>query len=184
MMVDSTVLAETAAASTAPGASDEDRELARRCARGDELALRLVFEAHEPSLRRLLFRIVRDMSDAEELSADVFVRFWKSAGRFRGDCSLRAYLTRIALNLGRDRLRRRRVITQSVVAEEANPLMPDIEEGMSRLEPADREILTLYYLDELAYEEIAAALGITYDVLRTRLVRARKRLRALLGVDQ
>jgi RNA polymerase sigma-70 factor, ECF subfamily len=179
----STVPAVTAADSTAPEVNEDDRDLARRCARGDELALRSVFDAHEPNLRRLLYSIVRDMRDAEELTADVFMRFWRSAGRFRGDCSLRAYLTKIALNLARDRLRRRRPTPQSSTADPSNPLIFDIEEGMARLETADREVLTLYYLDELTYQEIAGVLGITYDVLRTRLVRARKRLRALLGVD-
>jgi RNA polymerase sigma-70 factor, ECF subfamily len=169
---------------TAQAASDEDKNLARRCACGDEQALRQIFEAHEPSLRRLLFRMVRNMDDAEELSAEVFIRFWKSAGRFRGDCSLKAYLTRIALNLGKDRLRRRRPVAQQVAPQREHPLMSEIEEGLAKLDYADREVLTLYYLDDLSYEEIASALGISYDVLRTRLVRARKRLRAAIGVDE
>lgn len=145
-----------------------------------------MFEDHEPSVRRLLVRIVRDREEAEDLSAETFVRFWKSARKFRGDCSLRTYLTRIALNLARDRLRRRRVPQPYVASNSEQPVahrMPEIESAMAKLEPTDREILALYYLDELSYEEIAAALKISYDVLRTRLVRARKRLRALMGVD-
>ena len=58
--------------------------------------------------------------------------------------------------------------------------MERIREGMSALEADDRALLSLYYLDEWDYEEICEILGIGYDVLRTRLVRARKRLRHIV----
>jgi len=159
-----------------------DRELARRCAAGDERALREVFEAHEPRLRKLLYRNLGSREDAEELAATTFVRFWRTAHRFRGSCSLKSYLTRIALNLCRDAGRRRRqppAAAPSVSAEE-HPWADRIREGMLRLEREDRELLSLYYLQEWDYNEISASLGITYDVLRTRLVRARKRLRLIV----
>jgi RNA polymerase sigma factor (sigma-70 family) len=49
---------------------------------------------------------------------------------------------------------------------------------MTRLDREDRELLSLYYLEDWDYNEICHSLGITYDVLRTRLVRARKKLRS------
>ena len=160
----------------------DDLELARRCAKGDERALRIVFEAHEPRLRKLLVRRLGSLEDAEEVVATTFLRYWRSANRFRGDCSLKSFLTRIALNLCHDQGKRRReaVVVPPTFAEVENPMAERIREAMLRLDRHDQDLLTLYYLQEWDYDEICASLEIGYDVLRTRLVRARKRLRAFV----
>ena len=161
-------------------ARDADRDLARRCARGDERAMRCVFEAHEPRLRTLARRILSNPQDAEEVAVATFLRFWRAAGRYRGECSLKAYLTRITLNLAKDRLRRAPLVIPPLPAPES-PLMDRIRDGMLCLEPEDREILALYYLEESSYEDLMETLGVSYDVVRTRLVRARQRLRRAVG---
>ena len=158
-----------------------DLELARRCASGDERALREVFDSHEPLLRKLIFRNLGSMEDAEELVATTFLKFWRSAHRYRGSSSLRSYLTRIALNLCHDagRKRRHRYLPEPSIAQiEEHPWAERIRLGLLQLEREDRELLSLYYLEEWDYNEICDSLGITYDVLRTRLVRARKKLRS------
>ena len=157
-----------------------DLDLARRCGSGDERALREVFEAHEPLLRKLVYRNLGSMEDAEELVASTFLRFWRSANRYRGGSSLRSYLARIALNLCHDAGRKRRPkisLEPPVAPPEEHPLAESIRQGLLRLDREDRELLSLYYLEEWDYNEICDSLGITYDVLRTRLVRARKKLR-------
>ena len=163
-------------------ARDEDRDLARRCAKGDERAMRCVFEAHEPRLRALARRILGNPQDAEEVAVATFLRFWRAAGRYRGECTLKAYLTRIALNLAKDRVRK---VAPSLAPPPVreSPLADRIRDGMLRLEPDDREILALYYLEESTYEELMETLGVSYDVVRTRLVRARQRLRRAVEVD-
>jgi RNA polymerase sigma-70 factor (ECF subfamily) len=158
-----------------------DLDIARRCASGDERALREVFEVHEPLLRKLIYRNLGSREDAEELAATTFLRFWRSAHRYRGSCSLRSYLTRIALNLCHDASRKRRpplASEPSGTPSEEHPWAERIRQGLLRLEREDRELLSLYYLEDLDYREICESLGITYDVLRTRLVRARKKLRS------
>jgi RNA polymerase sigma-70 factor (ECF subfamily) len=176
---------ETIALSQADNSPDYggDRELARRCASGDERALREVFETHEPLLRKLITRNLGSREDAEELVATTFLRFWKSARHYRGTSSLRSYLTRIALNLCHDASRKRRPVTIPEPIEwpqEENPLADRIRQSLLQLEREDRELLSLYYLEDWDYQEICDSLGITYDVLRTRLVRARKKLRTLV----
>src|SRR5580704_11029290 len=114
-----------------------DLALARRCASGDERALREVFEAHEPRLRKLLYRNLGNREDAEELAATTLVRFWRTAHRFRGSCSLKSYLTRIALNLCRDAGRRRRQSPAQAcpVPREDHPWADRVREGLLGLEP-------------------------------------------------
>lgn len=158
-----------------------DLALARRCASGDERALREIFQSHEPLLRKLIYRNLGSREDAEELVATTFLRFWKSAHRYRGASSLRSYLTRIALNLCHDASRKRPSTLApepTYAPTEEHPLADQIRIGLLRLDREDRELLSLYYLEDWDYNEICDSLGITYDVLRTRLVRARKKLRS------
>jgi RNA polymerase sigma-70 factor (ECF subfamily) len=161
----------------------EDRELARRCASGDEHALREVFITHEPRLRKLIYRNLGSREDAEELAGTTFLRFWRSAHRYRGEGSLKVYLTTIALNLCRDAGRKRHSLPRPDSGEttaDEHPQASRVREGLLRLDREDRELLSLYYLEEWDYNEICASLDITYDVLRTRLVRARKKLRSIV----
>ena len=163
-----------------------DLALARRCASGDERALREVFEAHEPLLRKLIYRNLGSLEDAEELAATTLLRFWRSAHRYRGLSSLRSYLARIALNLCHDARRKRpfRIAPEPYFAPpEEHPWADRIRQGLLGLDREDRELLSLYYLEDWDYNEICDSLGIKYDVLRTRLVRARKKLRTIVEVD-
>jgi RNA polymerase sigma-70 factor (ECF subfamily) len=144
--------------------------------------MRTVFEAHEPRLRTLARRMLGNEQDAEEVAVATFLRFWRAAGRYRGECSLKAYLTRIALNLAKDRVRKAPPVLAPPPSAES-PLMERIREGMRRMGPDDREILALYYLEEATYEYLMETLGVSYDVVRTRLVRARQRLRRVVGED-
>jgi RNA polymerase sigma-70 factor (ECF subfamily) len=152
--------------------------------------MRQVFESHQPRLSAFALRLTGNPQDAEEIVVSTFLRFWRNAGRYRGDCSLKAYLTRICLNLSRDRMRRYRPTAVEEIAPSPHwaqagedERLDLIHEAMKSLPTDDREILILYYLEESTYEELCASLGIKYEVLRTRLVRARKRLRARLGVE-
>ena len=160
----------------------EDRQIARRCALGDERALRELYVLHEPRLRKLAIRNVGSREDAEEIVATTFIRFWRAAGRYRGSCSLKSYLTRIALNLCYDVGKKRKPVFIHVgtLEPDESPFTETIRMGMLKLDREDRELLSLYYLDEWDYNEICDSLGITYDVLKTRLVRARKRLRIIV----
>ncbi len=163
-----------------PDHSDEDRRLLARCSKGDQDALRVLVDRYQSPVFNYTRRILGRREDAEEVAIESFTRLWKSSASFRGQCSVKSHLFRIAINLCRDRLRR----------QPGPPPMPqagsssaeDLYCAMANLPSDDRELLTLHYLDGLEYLEICDALGVSYDVVRTRLVRARARLRALMGV--
>jgi DNA-directed RNA polymerase specialized sigma24 family protein len=50
----------------------------------DERAFRFVFETHESAVRRLIYRLIHNKDDAEEVSAQALLRFWETSGRFLG----------------------------------------------------------------------------------------------------
>jgi RNA polymerase sigma-70 factor (ECF subfamily) len=121
--------------------------------------------------------------DAEDAAVVAFERFWRNPRAYRGDCSLKAYLCRICLNHCATVRKRRRDLPPAPPPSGGDDRYEEVLCAIRRLPPPDREVLVLYYLDELTYDEIGAALGIRYDVLRTRLTRARARLRQMLGID-
>ena len=146
--------------------------------------MRQAFELYEPRLRAFAYRMLGNAQDAEEVAIATFLKFWKTAHRYRGDCSLKTYLTRIALNLSRDELRKRpRVRIDLPSGAESSELGERIREALPKLPAEDRELLSLYYFEDSTYEELCEVLGVGYDVLRTRLVRARQRLRKAVGVE-
>lgn len=166
---------------------EDDLRLVERCANGDEAALRRLVDCYEGLLFNIAKRVLGNGEDAEEVAMESFVKLWKSAKSFRGNCSVKSYLCGITINLCRDRLRKRDPITQPLAqeprADATSGLRDRVYAALHLLSDEDRELLTLYYLDELDYIEIGDALGIGYDVLRTRLVRARSRLRNQLGIE-
>ncbi len=140
---------------------------------------------------------VLSADEAEELTAETFLRVVRAAGTFdpsRG--SAKAWLFRIAQNVLRDTRRRARH-RAAVPIESLRDLVSDapspeerllhqeevrgLLEAMGRLGERDREVVSLRYGSGLDYDEIAAILGIRGAAVRTRLWRALGKLRVILG---
>jgi RNA polymerase sigma-70 factor (ECF subfamily) len=186
-----------------------DRELVRRVNAGDEAAFNEIVERYRTKIFGLTLGLLHNQGDAEEITQDTFIRAYRGLARFRGDASLATWLYRIAMNLARNRywyfFRRRRHATLSLdcplgddsaatfadqFASEAHDPAQEtatdeftslIAECMERLDAAHREILTMRNVLHLSYEEIAASLGLNVGTVKSRIARARERLRAQLA---
>ncbi len=185
-----------------------DAGLVQRFNAGDESAFSEIIQRYYSRIRSLANQTLHNQADAEEVAQDTFIRAHRALANFRGDSSLATWLYCIGLNLARNRywfyFRRRRQDTISIdraVVEgssvslagvlsdgSAGPRTESmtsefvelISECMERLEESHREILTMRTIRNLSYEEIAAALGINVGTVKSRIARARERLRALL----
>jgi RNA polymerase sigma-70 factor (ECF subfamily) len=183
----------------------EDAELVRRFLAGDEQAFVELMGRHRPKIANLTYGILRNRSDAEEITQDTFIRAHRALANFRGDCAVGTWLYMMAVNLSRNRYwywwRRRRHLTDSlefpitengeVTVADVTPcpgLKPNatleldeiavlIDAGMERLNPIHREILILRNVLHQSYEEIAAGLGINVGTVKSRIARARENLR-------
>jgi RNA polymerase sigma-70 factor (ECF subfamily) len=172
-----------------------DHELIRRCAAQDEAALRILFERHQSIVYNLLYRMLGSRDDADELLPDVFLKVWTGAARFQSRANPATWIHRIASNTCIDRLRRRPAAA-SVSLEELedreelatvayDPTLrlvraqerAQLQAGLMALSPEDRLLITLYHLQERTYDEIREITGLTYELLKSRLFRARQRLR-------
>lgn len=172
-----------------------DQELIRRCAAGDEAALRALFGRYQGIVYNLLYRMLGSRDDADELLPDVFLKVWNGAGRFQARANPATWIHRIAANTCIDRLRRRppaQAVSWEDLADRedvaAVPYDPtlrlvraeeraQLQAGLMALSPEDRLLITLYHLQERSYDEIRAITGLTYALLKSRLFRARQRLR-------
>lgn len=153
-----------------------------------------VFDQHHAEIHRFLQRRL-GVEGADDLASEVFLRAFRARSDFddtRG--SVRAWLFGIALNISRERARateRRQRAYRSAALDPTVPVAqpPHVADARSepsadavraavdRLPEAYREPLLLFTWEGLAYEEIATALGVPLGTVRSRLSRARQRLR-------
>src|SRR5215203_4932370 len=89
-------------------ADPNEHELMTRAAKGDESAFRRIVELHESAVASVVTGMIGYGDDADDVGQETFVRFLSSLPKFRGDSSVRTYLTRIAMNLSIDVLKRRK----------------------------------------------------------------------------
>jgi RNA polymerase sigma-70 factor (ECF subfamily) len=163
--------------------------LLREIAQGDRQALGDFYDLFAGLVNGLALRILRDVSDAEDVVQEVFVQVWRQAERFdpsRG--APEAWLCTMARTRALDRLRRRTSRREDrgdppVVAVAA----PKTEESISvrraldDLSPDQRRALELAYYEGLTQSEIAKQLGEPLGTIKTRIRTAMIRLRESLG---
>ena len=176
---------------------------------GSAKVLQEVMSVYRPRLHALALRLSGNHHDAEEIVQETFVRAFRGAPRFRHEASLGTWLHTIATNIARSRYqywrRRKRHVTFSLdtpsqeeihtaildaiaiatttAASEAeqNDLVERIERGMARLSARDRQILRLRNGQQAPYAEIARTLGIKMGTVKSRILRARERLRVFVN---
>lgn len=186
-----------------------DATLVERFNAGDESAFLEIMTRHREKIFGITLALLRNRSDAEEITQDTFIRAHRGLANFRGDASLATWLHRIAVNLARNRywyfFRRRRHATLSLdcpLGDDSNATFTDLVASeapdpareaatgefaglvsacMEKLEPRHREILTLRTILHRPYDEIAATLGINVGTVKSRIARARENLRTLLA---
>jgi RNA polymerase sigma-70 factor (ECF subfamily) len=143
-----------------------------------------------PRLRRYARALVNNREDADDLVQDTLERAWAKAGLWRGVADMRAWLFSIMHNLHVDGVRRPKLHT--VTMDDDTPEVPvaptqgerlavlDLQAALDLLPVEQKEILLLVALEDMAYAEVARALGIPIGTVMSRLSRGRERLRGLM----
>jgi RNA polymerase sigma-70 factor (ECF subfamily) len=173
---------------------DEDRRILGRIASGDRDALAELYARFQGTLFRYLLQLTNERGLAEEVLQDTLVGVWKSAGSFEGRSSVQTWLIGIARRQAHNTLRRRALPRADVEELDVLPASsPDPEDAalasaereevaaaVRWLTPAHREVLTLAFVEELSYGEIASIVGVPEGTIKSRLSNAKRNLRALL----
>ncbi|MFM1960791.1 MAG: hypothetical protein RL588_2308 [Pseudomonadota bacterium] len=177
-----------------PRPEDPDADLVLRVGRGDLSAVRALTARKLPRLTALAVRMLGDAAEAEDVAQESLIRAWRQAPVWRfGEARFDTWLHRVATNLCRDRLRRRRPGDASDLEAlvdtgpapdrglEARDVGERVAAAMASLPPRQREALVLCHYQELGNIEAAAALGISVEALESLLSRGRRALRAALS---
>ena len=176
-----------------------DQELIDRTLAGDGGAYGILVERFQRKIFRVAFAIVRDETEADTITQDVFVQAYTNLGRFEGRAGLETWLTRIAINRSRDTLRRRKFVSlftlrndddESEVMIEPVDERPDperqfmsaqlriaIQRAEKLLSSQQKVIFRLRHYENLSLEEIADHLGLRAGTVRAHLFRAIHKIR-------
>jgi RNA polymerase sigma-70 factor (ECF subfamily) len=181
----------------------------RRFNAGDEAAFVEIVKRYKGKMASIALSHLRNHADAEEIAQDTFIRAHRGLARFRGDSSLATWLHRIAFNLSRNRFKyyycRRRHMMLSldcafsednqatfgdlIASETSSPVREAttvefselVSACMEKLGVRQREILRLRNGLDHSYGEIADALGISIGTVKSRIGRAREKLRGFIA---
>ena len=159
----------------------------------DQTIERLILQ-YQTALLRLCYIQLRDRSLAEDAVQETFLKAYRGYAQFRGECSEKTWLTRIAVNTCRDFQRGgwlkhsdRRITPEMLPVGDVQPDMEDLDLSLAvmKLPRKIRETIILYYYQDMSTEEIAETLGIVQSSVSNRLRRGREKLRKMLeGRDQ
>ncbi|HEX9734762.1 MAG TPA: RNA polymerase sigma factor [Thermoanaerobaculia bacterium] len=172
-----------------PEPTGDDRQWAEALIRhGDEQAFRRLYRRHTPRLYGFTLRLLGgSRADAEDVVQETWVRAVRQLDRFRWQSSLATWLCGIALNLGRNQLRRtgRREEKEAALPRPRQAPAPgglriDLERAVALLPAGCRTILLLHDVEGWTHEEIARDLGIAAGTSKSQLSEARRRLRERL----
>ncbi len=165
-----------------------DLDLARAAV--DDLgAFGELIRRHQDFVFGAVLRVVKNRTQAEDLTQEAFMRAFRALDGFRGDAAVRSWLYRIATNLAMNSVTRRREYPSDTMPErpaadrgparsfEAEELRAHLREAIAELPDELRVPLVLREYDELSYQEIADTTGLPLNTVRTRLLRARRALR-------
>ncbi|REK69610.1 RNA polymerase sigma factor [Paenibacillus paeoniae] len=180
---------------------DEERQRIEQLKSGDETALAWLMERYGSDVLRTAALLLKDRYWAEDVSQETFLTAFRKAYQYRGDGTLRGWLLRIAINLCRSKMRlaswRRLFLRESVDVDQGldgNAAWPDslepgsaswmnrmtLREEIGRMPLIYREVIVLYYFHEMSTAEIAAVLEESEGTVKSKLHRARKRLKLQL----
>ncbi len=182
--------------------ASEDARLVARLAGGDELALAALYRRYGRYVYGLAFHMTWDAGAGEEITQDVFVRLWRSAGSYRPErASVETWIMRIARNRAIDELRRRRARGAQVVPSTDEGSMLAIADGKADVEggivdeerrgavraalgslPVEqRQVIELAFFHGHTHTQIAGLLGEPVGTVKTRIRLGMQKLRGVLG---
>lgn len=184
---------------------DEERRLVDRARRGDLEAFEELMRRYERQVYNLAYRMAGNYDDANDIASEAFVRVFNAIGRFRGESAFSTWLYRIVTNAFLDERKRRRahptVSLEDEYEVEGSAFYRQVEDSapgpsdraeenetrrllrhaIGQLPDFQREIVTMYHILDMSYEEITDVTGTPIGTVKSRLNRARLALRDILA---
>jgi RNA polymerase sigma-70 factor (ECF subfamily) len=177
----------------------DEAALVRRIQAGDEMAFREIVERYQAKVFSIIYGILRNRNDAEDIAQQVFAKIYFSIKGFDFRSSLLTWIYKITVNECYDYLRKkkvRRLVYESDFTEEESQRMerselgadhqPQMDETLARrdlvmkllakVSEEDRQLLLLKEVEGLSVEELASVTGMNENTIKVKLFRARQKL--------
>ena len=192
------------------GDDSDDRQLVERFKAGDEGAFDALVDRHSARAFQIAYGVLGSREDAEEVAQDAFIRMHRALPQFRGDSEFTTWMYRIVTNLASNKYRwnrsRKAALHDSIDAplegddgESRRIDLPDtrntpeeeavyeeldsaLQSELGKLPEAQRQVLVMRNVQDMSYEDIAAALKCKIGTVKSRLARAREELCRRLGL--
>ncbi len=167
-----------------------DEELIEKSKAGEMAAFKMLVTRHEGQVAGVIRTLLGPTPEAEDVGQEVFIRFYDSLKKFRGESKLSTYLVRIAINLSLNELKKRKRTNSRYASIEAAEGIKGIEDTLDlkehlqyafeTLDPEFRAVATLRLVEGYSTEETAGILEIPIGTALSRLARAQQKLRLSL----
>jgi RNA polymerase sigma-70 factor (ECF subfamily) len=174
-----------------------DASLLARMAQRDPKALHMFYTRHARAVFSLALTMLGEYTRATDLTQDVFLLVWRSAGAYQPTGSARGWLLRLTRNRAIDELRRdrRRLVSESTLPEQSFRALPApltladaaerqaVRDALATLPAEQRDALFLAFFQGLSHQEIASCLRTPLGTIKARIRRALQTLRQQLQGD-
>lgn len=164
---------------------------------GQVNAFSVLVERYQNLVYTIVYRIVKNKEQAEEVAQDSFIKAYKSLEKYRGDAKFSTWLYTIAYRKSLDAIKRnKRMITSELIEDISEGEMELVGDALNYLQAKERKkiildsimrlpddeatIITLYYFEEKSVKEIVEITGLTADNIKIKLYRSRKKLYSIL----
>ena len=170
-----------------------DALLVRRVLDGDTAAFTTIVDRHAAACTRFATRMLGNREDAEDVTQETFLRAYRSLARYEERQAFRTWLFQILINrcrtaaARRERRHRMFLVDDNAIASasvrpaaESSDLRAELQRVIDALDPDHREAFLLKHVEQLSYDEMAAATGVGVSALKMRVKRACDRMQWLL----
>lgn len=178
----------------------DEKKLIAQIIAGDSDAFAELVSAYEDKVYNLCLRMCSDREEAKDLAQEAFFKAWRGLAFYKQEAAFSTWLYRLTTNVCIDHLRQKKrhaASSLTAVEEEEQIDVPDpsptpeemvfdrrrkeiVASAMSQLEEEFRTVLTLRVVQELSYDEIGEILDLKVGTVKSRLARAREKLRKIL----
>jgi RNA polymerase sigma-70 factor, ECF subfamily len=177
----------------------DDRVLIERTIAGEADCFNVLMKRHAGPVRSRISPMLRNPEDQDDVIQDVMLKAWRKLASFRGECSFRTWMTRVAINEALMSYRKRRALPVSCEADPEtlrsaaeNPFQAverretarRVSGAVNRMPEQYRHVLILRHIKELDLRETADFQGLSLPAVKSRLFRARRLLSATLRPEQ
>lgn len=167
-----------------------------RAKAGDQSAFRQIVEQHQQQVRSTVHGMLGDTPEAEDVAQETFIRLYRSLSGFREEAKLSTYLSRIAINLSLNELKRRKRkgrwltftrqdgpeagVSDQSVDPERQEMRDTLHKALQTIEPEFRSVVVLRLVEGYSVKETAEILQIPPGTVASRLARAQQKLQTIL----